>query len=491
MKKQFWKSVGCLLLMTTVLTACQSEQEAPSESTDPVDTTTEPTVTTESCETTTLAVEPQPMQDFVVAKRGEESPFVIVIHDSALTDWSNALAEQIEQRIGVRLSTVEDSTPVSDHEIVLGSETREAFLLAERALRSDEYIIRASVTEDGKQQICLLADTELARLCAYEHLMAAFATEEGVTVPADCLIRNICSYDTMTIMPEEISALRDPCVLVANGVYYVYGTGWKAYKNDTGDLRAGWQSLGTVVQFPADYRDCPWAPEVHAYNGAYYMFTTYRSHLTGHRGCTILKADTPEGPFVQIGDGHLTPSGWDAIDGTLYIDQEGQPWMVFVHEWTSTSDGIGRMAAARLSEDLTHFVSQPVELFRADDPAGYSNQVTDGCWLYTSEEGELFMLWSNGDESGYCVRLAKSDNGQIDGTCSHLEERLYTKGLFGVYDGGHGMLFTALDGRLYLAIHSPNQATTYRSERPIFLPVCEKNGVLTLDLGYLYADDLS
>ena len=103
-------------------------------------------------------------------------------------------------------------------------------------------------------------------------------------------------------------------------------------------------------------------PFVLAENGVYYMFASYYSSKTNHRGCAILKSKSPEGPFNELTNGHITPSDWDAIDGTLYVDEDNQPWMVFVREWTSTEDKIGRMAAARLSEDLTHFISEPIEL---------------------------------------------------------------------------------------------------------------------------------
>ena len=73
------------------------------------------------------------------------------------------------------------------------------------------------------------------------------------------------------------------------------------------------------------------------------------------------------------------------------------------------------MAAAKLSEDLTRFVSEPVELFRADDPAWATGKVTDGCWMVRLTTGELLMLWSNWDSAGYCVGIARSDNGRVDG----------------------------------------------------------------------------
>ena len=45
------------------------------------------------------------------------------------------------------------------------------------------------------------------------------------------------------IITSCIDFLRDPAVLVDNGVYYVYGTDWKYSKNTTGDLQNGWSAL--------------------------------------------------------------------------------------------------------------------------------------------------------------------------------------------------------------------------------------------------------
>lgn len=286
----------------------------------------------------------------------------------------------------------------------------------------------------------------------------------------------------------SIRGLRDPFVLVEPNAYYVYGTGtsgkdwdstvWACYKNTSGNLNGEWvQTDHLVYERPAHAEKNFWAPEVHKYNGAYYMFANYFSSATQHRGCSILKAPTPEGPFVEITNGHITPHNWDAIDGTFYVDSNGQPWMVFVHEWTCTDDGIGRMATAKLSDDLTHFISEPVELFRADSPSWTNERVTDGCFLYQTADGKLQMLWSNFCESGYCVGLAESSGG-VDGVWSQKDELLFSKGFTGDYDGGHGMLFTDRDGTRYLAIHSPNTASEVTAERTVFVPVAERDGKL-------------
>ena len=224
----------------------------------------------------------------------------------------------------------------------------------------------------------------------------------------------------------NVEGLRDPFMLIDNGVYYLYGTGvhhgnwentvWDCYVNDSGSLYGEWKRHNTLVyQKPANAEKQFWAPEVHKYNGKFYMLCTYFSTKTGHRGCSVLSAPTPLGPFVEISNGHITPHNRDCIDATLYVDKGGQPWLVFVHEWTCTQDNVGRMDAARLSPDLTHLVSEPKELFRADSPLWTSHGVTDGCFIHTLNDGKIIMLWSNFDDDGYCVCIAHSKENTIDG----------------------------------------------------------------------------
>ncbi len=279
------------------------------------------------------------------------------------------------------------------------------------------------------------------------------------------------------MITSDIERLRDPFILAVNGVYYAYGTGWVCYKNTSGNLAGHWELIGTVAE-AEDAIDCRWAPEVYFYRGAYYMFTTYKSKATGRRGCTVLKSASPEGPFTETANRPLTPKEWDCIDGTFYLDANNRPWMVFVREWVSAPGNIGSFAAAELSEDLTHFVSEPFELFYANEPAWAVANVTDGCFLHTTADGSLLMLWSNFSKDGYVVAVARSTNGKLNGNWIHEEKLLYSKTPATPYDGGHGMLFTGFDGQLYLAFHSPNKATNDRKERPCFLAVKEENGGL-------------
>ena len=98
--------------------------------------------------------------------------------------------------------------------------------------------------------------------------------------------------------------------------------------------------------------------------------------------------------------------------------------------------------------------------------------------MYTTKDGNLLMLWSNFDASGYAVAVAKSSNGRLDGEWIHEKDLLYSKALTNVYDGGHAMIFTDTDGQMYIAFHSPNTATDDRKEIPTFLAVEEKDGMI-------------
>ena len=205
-----------------------------------------------------------------------------------------------------------------------------------------------------------------------------------------------------------------------------------------------------------------WAPEVHAYKGAYYMFVSFKSN-TRCRGTQILKATSPMGPFLLHSDGPVTPAEWECLDGTLFVDVDEKPYMVFCHEWVQIKNGT--MCAIELTEDLSAPVGEPFVLFHASAPVWASgfgeksegNYVTDGPFLYRTQDGTLLMIWSSFAQGKYCEGLVYSDNGSITGKWIHDERLLFAE------DGGHGMIFKTLEGDLKFIFHQPNNTP---NERP-------------------------
>lgn len=281
------------------------------------------------------------------------------------------------------------------------------------------------------------------------------------------------------ILHSEIQ-IRDPFVFVENGKYCLYGTtdlncwhgkaeGFEAYVSD--DL-THFEPMGRVFSPSDDFWGTEnfWAPEMHKYHDAYYLFASFKA--PGHRRATsILKAFSPLGPFHPWGAEQATPGAWECLDGTLHVDSNGFPWIVFCHEWVQ--EGGGTICACRLKEDLSGPIGEAQTLFAASDvpwtkkirhSSGIEGYVTDGPYMYKPSNGQLWMLWSSMSETGYAIGLSVSNTGQIPGPWRHQETPLFSG------DGGHGMVFRGLDNILRLAIHTPNHTP---DERPVFLPIKE------------------
>ena len=199
-----------------------------------------------------------------------------------------------------------------------------------------------------------------------------------------------------------------------------------------------------------------WAPEVHIWKGKYYLISSFRAAGT-YRRCQCLAADSPKGPFRQIKQAPVTPEGWQCLDGTLYADRKGAPWMVFCHEWLQVNDG--QICAVPLSTDLGEAIGDPIILFRASDAPWRAKQirvnghgfVTDGPFLHRMKNGSLIMLWSNFCETGgYTTGYAISQSGDIQGPWIQQNDALYA------LDGAHSMLFNTFEGQLIMALHCPN-----------------------------------
>lgn len=282
--------------------------------------------------------------------------------------------------------------------------------------------------------------------------------------------------------------IRDPFVLpiVAEKQYYLYGTTGADTWTDSAsgiDYYTSPDLQNWEGPFPA-FRPAPdfwsdrnfWAPEVHVYQGQYYMFASFKAEGVC-RGTQILRADTPKGPFLPISDRPVTPSDWECLDGTLFVDANQQPWIVFCHEWVQVGDG--EICAMRLSHDLVTAIEPPQRLFQASeapwaqqlDSKGRKGYVTDGPWLHQLANGKLVMLWSSFGTGGYTVGIARSISGDILGPWQQLPDPLY------VGDGGHCMTFRTFEGQLHLAFHRPNP---FPDERPYFMPLQETDSTLEL-----------
>ncbi|GAB3657022.1 glycoside hydrolase family 43 protein [Glycomyces tarimensis] len=301
--------------------------------------------------------------------------------------------------------------------------------------------------------------------------------------------------------------LHDPYIVAdaESGLYHLYTANQGFTASATGPISA--DGVGTMVYRSENLRDWAepvpvflvddqdgepwasdgaWAPEVHRWRGAWYLFTTLHNAdaeikvpepgrygvpfgLDNYRrSTTVAVSDSLTGPFRMLKpEAPILPADLMTLDGTLFTDEAGRPWMVFANEWIQRIDGT--IEAFPLSETLDEVVGDAVVLFRGSDagwitrelPAGVPAQlapyVTDGPQLYRAPSGALICLWSTYEKNrvsggqvdgDYVQTYAVSTSGRLEGPWTQGEPLV--RG-----DSGHGMLFTTFEGRLMLVLHRP------------------------------------
>jgi hypothetical protein len=285
--------------------------------------------------------------------------------------------------------------------------------------------------------------------------------------------------------------VHDPFILAneSDQTYYLYTSSRDApvvTVYTSADLR-NWVGPATVFTIPdsswANPVETPWAPEVHEFEGRFYLFTTLhdsahalpaatdgsselsarhrdgKEYAPSARGTVIAVASSPLGPFELVDPlNPVAPREFMTLDGTLYIDESGQPWMVYAHEWVQLLDGT--IEAIRLDAGLVRPVGSPIHLFRGSEakflrdrtPSALSPvpYVTDGPQLRRLADGGLLMIWATyrraGARAEYVQTMAVSRGGGIEGPWEQLD--ILVDG-----NAGHGMLFTTFDGVLMLVLH--------------------------------------
>jgi beta-xylosidase len=296
-------------------------------------------------------------------------------------------------------------------------------------------------------------------------------------------------------MKTQDIQIRDPFIFPNSkeNTYYMFGTtdkdcwrgpgvGFDCYKSK--DL-IEWD--GPIPAFrPTESfwgKENFWAPELHYFNDQYYLFAAFKAYRR-YRATHILVSDQVTGPYLPLTKDPITPPNWQCLDGTLFVAEDGVPWIVFCHEWVQIHNG--SICAMPLSPDLKKTIGTPVYLFSASDApwthslTGWDGEdpryqfptyVTDGPFLYRLQNKTLLMLWSSFGSQGYAIGTARAVSGQITGPWQQDPVPLWSE------NGGHGMLFRTFEGQLMLTFHSPNKTP---NERPEFIELEESKNTIAL-----------
>lgn len=273
---------------------------------------------------------------------------------------------------------------------------------------------------------------------------------------------DVRSYVNPLMTADSVAvSIADPFIYEYEGKYYLTGT-----TTTNGDFTCytsndmiTWTDSGPLFTRPENHIGSfgYWAPEVHFYDGKFYL--TYSCYIE-QRGLMLTflaVSDNPDGPFVDLYAPWFDP-GHSVIDANIFVDDDGTPYVYYSKNETIDSVATGEIYAARLKRDLSGLDGEPVFISKASQPWEKVNWARNRCnegATVLKHNGRYYMTYS-GNDTGYehygiGVQVAESplgpwvkyDNNPIMTT--DLEK--------GISSPGHNSIVTAPDGNMYIVYH--------------------------------------
>ena len=202
----------------------------------------------------------------------------------------------------------------------------------------------------------------------------------------------------------------DPAPMVHNGTMYVY-TGhdednadffwmqeWRIYSSK--DM-VNWQDHGSPLALES-FRwadDRAWASQCIERDGKFYWYICAHSRLSKGMAIGVAVSDSPTGPFRDaLGKPLFENGSWDHIDPTVFIDDDGQAWLMW---------GNPRVYYLKLNRDMISYSGELGQIDMTEEAFGspsmdkrekgkkYKDSYVEGPWL-TKRNGTYQLLYAAG-----------------------------------------------------------------------------------------------
>jgi len=208
----------------------------------------------------------------------------------------------------------------------------------------------------------------------------------------------------------QTSYTADPAPLVVGDRMYVYTShdeagadffwmhDWHVYS--TTDM-VNWTDHGSPLALEtfswAD--DRAWAGQAIERDGKFYWYICAHSKLSGGMAIGVAVANSPTGPFRDaLGKPLYDDGSWDYIDPTVFIDDDGQAWLMW---------GNPRVYYLKLNRDMTTYSGSLGRIAMTEESFGspamnerekgktYRDSYVEGPWL-TKRAGTYQLLYAAG-----------------------------------------------------------------------------------------------
>ncbi len=253
------------------------------------------------------------------------------------------------------------------------------------------------------------------------------------------------------VLETNYLPIADPYVMLYDNKYYAYGTGgttegegFACFSSD--DLK-NWKREGQSLAAADSYGTWGfWAPEVYYVESKkkFYMFYSCEEHIC------VATAQSPTGPFRQ----EVKRPVWDekSIDTTLFIDDDGTPYLYFV-----CFTGGNVIWVAQLADDLMNIKTETLkQCIKAEAPWELlQGEITEGASVL-KKNGVYYLFYSANhfENKGYGVGYATSDSPTGPWTKYSGNPLLQGDIATGLVGTGHGCPFPCKDGSWKYIFHA-------------------------------------
>ena len=251
--------------------------------------------------------------------------------------------------------------------------------------------------------------------------------------------------------PADIP-LADPFVYQENGLYYLYGTGSPdgiAVCVSTDLLHWQWpddKQFYLALHKEDSYGDFWfWAPEVYKVGETYYMYYSAEEHLC------VATSSSPLGPFVQDVQEPVKPE--KCIDGTMYIDDDGTPYLI----WVSITDH-EEIWIAELEADLKH-IKEGTEQYLMQMSQDWEKVwpgVNEGPFVL-KHDGTYYLSYSANSYESPKYGIGYATAPTLRGPWTKAPDNPILQCNGGLEGVGHHAFFTDAGGKKRIAYHSHNR----------------------------------
>ncbi|WP_044109094.1 glycoside hydrolase family 43 protein [Xylanibacter brevis] len=242
--------------------------------------------------------------------------------------------------------------------------------------------------------------------------------------------------------------LADPYILLDGDTYYAYGTGAKeGIEYYTSKDLQTWQRGGLALHKDnTSEEQWFWAPEVYLRNGRYYMYYSANEHLY------VAVADSPRGPFKQVGGRMMKPLIGDekCIDSSVFQDEDGRLYCFFVR----FTDGNCIWVCELEADGITPKQGTLKHCFSVSAPWEEKlGRVNEGPFM-VKHKGTYYLTYSGNDFRSHDYGVGYATSQSPMGPWTKFKYNPIVQRVDGLYGTGHHSFFTDKDGKMRIVFHA-------------------------------------